>query len=289
MGQVPQYLLTGVVTGAFYALVATAMQVVYGSTRILNFAQGEFVVLGMFTIWQLRSGWGLNPWLSLAVVTVVGFAAGSVFYLVCVRPFDGRPVLQIILATLAAGIALRAYFAIQFGSQAKVVQPFVERPPMRIGPLLVSAQDVLMIAGALFTLAVLFGIFRYTWIGLAMRATAENREGAELTGANPRLVSLLAFAIGSAISALAGGLIAPLIGVSFDAGLSIVLTAFVAATLGGLSSTVGAVVGGFVLGLTVAIIAATLGSDFQSVWLLLLVIALLYLRPHGVLGRRVAE
>jgi branched-chain amino acid transport system permease protein len=204
-------------------------------------------------------------------------------------PFDRRPVLQIILATLAAGISLRAYFAIQFGSEAKVVQPFVDRPPMRIGTLLVSAQDILMIAGALITLAVLFLIFRYTWIGLAMRATAENREGAELTGANPRLVSLLAFAIGSAISALAGGLIAPLIGVSFDAGLSIVLTAFVAATLGGLSSTVGAVVGGFVLGLTVAIIAAAVGSDYQTVWLLLVVIGFLYLRPHGVLGRRVAE
>ena len=289
MGPWPSYLLTGVVTGAFSAMTAAGMQVVYGSSRILNFAQGEFVVLGMFIMWELRTVHGVNPWLALLIVVLIGLLAGVIFYFICIRPFDGRPSLQIALVTLAAGIAIQAYFALQFGADPKVVQPFISSQPFTIGSMHVSPQDLLVIGGALLSLAVLFVIFRFTWMGLAMRATAENREGAEVAGISPRMVSLVSFAIGCAISAFAGALIAPTLGVSFDAGTNITLTAFVAATIGGLSSTVGAVAGGFVLGLSSAIIASIWGADYQDVWLLLAVVVLLYFRPHGVLGRKVAE
>ena len=289
MHEIPQYIVTGLVTGSFYALVATSMQVVYGSSRILNFAQGEFVVFGMFAMWLLAASQGINPWLALAAVVVIGFLGGCVFFFVVVRPLDERPMLQTALATLAGGVILRGAFALIFGSDVHVVQDFIGGGPLHIGTVVVGKQSILVFCGSLVSLLVLFVIFRYTWIGLAMRATAESREGAEVTGANPRVISLIAFGVSGAISALAGGLMAPILGAEFDFGLNFVLIAFIAATLGGLTSTVGAAVGGLVLGMSIAVIAAAVGSEYQSVWLLLVVVPLLYFRPHGALGRLVSE
>lgn len=289
MTEVAQFVVTGVISGSFFALVATAMQVIYGSSRILNFAEGELVVLGMFAMWVMGAGLGWNPLLALALVVPIGLLAGALFYVVVVRPLDGRPILQTALATLAGGVVLRGVYALVFGSQVKVVPEAIRGAPIVVSGVFLNRQGLLILAGSLLSLGLLALLFRFTWIGLAMRATAESREGAEVTGVDPRWISLVAFALAGAVSALAGGLMAPILGARFDFGLDFVLVAFVAATLGGLTSTVGAAVGGFALGLSIALIAAAVGSEFQSLWILVILVPLLFLRPHGVLGRMVRE
>ena len=285
MDLAPIVIATGIVTGSFYALVSVALQITYGSSRVLNFAQGELVVAGMFFLYFIREVTGVHNPLSLLMVIPLGAALGVIFGLVAARPLLGRHFFQLALGTLSAGLALRGLYAMIFGTNILVVPPLISAKPVLIAGAFVSPQGMLMVLGAVLTLGGLYLFFRFSWAGLAMRATAENQEGAEVTGVEPRRILFWGFGLSGAVSALAGALMAPVLGIRFDFGLNFMLFAFVAAVLGGLSSPLAAGVGGFILGMSVSVIAGTVGARLQAVWLLLVLLPILYFRPHGVFGR----
>jgi branched-chain amino acid transport system permease protein len=130
--ELPQVLVTGITVGCFYALIATALQITYGATRILNFAQGEFAVGGMFLLWLFTASLRIDLWLSLLFVVVAGFALGVVFELAAIRPFGSRAPLTAALATFAGGIALRGLYSIVFGPESRGMPRFVEVGPFHI-------------------------------------------------------------------------------------------------------------------------------------------------------------
>lgn len=278
-------LVVGVSVGAFYALISAAFQLVYGSSRVLNFAQGEFVVLGMFGMWMLNVGTGLSPWIALAALVPIGFMFGVAFCYVVAMPLFGRHFFQLALGTLSAAFIIRGVLSYVAGGNIRIIPPFLSGSPFALGSVFVTRQQTIILGAAFMALASLYLFFRYTWVGLAMRATAENQEGVEVVGVQPRRVMLLAFGLSGAVSSLAGAVMSPILGARFDLGLDIMLVAFVAAVLGGLSSTAAATAGGFAFGLSIAAIAATIGSQWQTVWVLAVLLPLLYLRPEGLLGR----
>ncbi len=285
----PQVVLTGVVVGCFYALVATALQVAFGATRILNFAQGEFAVAGMFALWSLSVGLHLNLWLSLVLVVVIGFIVGVAFEFVAVRPLGGGSEVTAAIATFAGGIALRGIYSLPYGSESRGVPPFLAAGPFTLGSVVVSSQSLVVVVGAVLALVLVYAFQRWTWTGRAMVATAENRNGAAVIGIDPRTMSSLAFGLNGSISALAGALMVPVFGARYDFGLNFALVAFIAGVLGGLTSSVGAATGGLILGIIVSLIAAVFGSGFNATWLLVLLALVLYVRPHGLFGRFAAH
>jgi branched-chain amino acid transport system permease protein len=286
---VVQVIVVGVVVGCFYSLIATGLQITYAATRVLNFAQGDFAVAGMLGMWSLSVGLHWNLWLCLPVLIGAGVALGMVFELIVVRPvIDASPLLAAI-ATFAGGIILRSIYLLQYGALAWAVPPFISGSALNVGSIFVSRQSLIVIAGAVIAFVAISLLLQSTWIGRAMRATAENREGVAVSGVNPRVISSLAFGINGGLSVLAGALMAPIFGARFDFGLNFAVTAFVAGALGGLSNTAGAAVGGLILGLAVSLIAAAFGSEFNYTWLLIIMAAVLYLRPNGLLGRLIKE
>jgi len=289
MGIVAQVIVTGVVTGSFYALVAAAMQLVYDSARILNFGQGGLVVSGMFAMWWLNTSRGVDPWLSLLLLIPIGAALGALFYLVVVRPLEDRHHIQVAIATLAGGSIFVGLYAKLFGSSVKVVDPFLSGGSIHVGSVTITPQSIVVVIGSTLIVLALAAFFRFTWTGLAMRANAENREGVRVVGASPSRINLATFVVSGTVSALAGGLIVPILGARFDFGNNLVLVAFVSAVLGGLTSTMGSAFGGLAVGLSSAAIAAIFGSDFQYFWLLAVVLPLILFRPNGVFGRHVQE
>lgn len=289
LNEVPQVLVTGAVVGCFYAIVAMALQVVYGGTRILNFAQGDFVVVGMFAMWFLNVDAHLNVWLSLILVIPIGYVVGTIFDLVVIWPVSGRPMMESGLATLAGSILLQGIFLILFGQEYNLVPQFLDMHLLTVGEVQLTFQNIAVVVGSVMAVVALYVFMRSLRIGMAMRATAESREGACVIGIRPRTISSVTFGLSGAISAWAGALIVPVIGAQFDLGLNFVVYAFVAAVLGGLSSGAGAAAGGFVVGLTTSVIAFVFGSEFSFCWLLVIMVVLLYFRPHGVFGRLVWE
>jgi branched-chain amino acid transport system permease protein len=278
-------LVTGICLGCFYALVATALQVGYASTRIPNFAQGEFAVGGMFMLWSLWQAFHVNLLVSLVLVLLGGFVLGVVFEWVAVRTMFNSPPMIAAMAGFAAGIILRGVYNLIYGPVGNGMPPFLDVEPVRLGSVVIGSQYLLVVVGAVIAFAAVYSFQRYTWIGRAMIATAENREGAAVVGINPRAISVLAFGINGVLSAAAGALMAPILGARYDFGLQFGLYAFIAGTLGGLTSIVGSAIGGLLVGITASLIAAMFGSEYQSVWLLLLFAALLYFRPNGLFGR----
>ena len=279
-----QYLVSGVAVGAFYALVALSMQVTFSASRVLNFAQGELVVTGGFLMYTFTHDWHVNPWLALPLTVVGGALVGAVFELVVIHGLRAYAFAVGTLATVAAGAALRGLYMIWFGVDARAVQPLSRHKPIHFGHVLLTFSNLIMIVATVLALALLFGLSARSWIGRAMRAASSNPEGALVVGIKPSVVRLVAFGLSGAISAFAGGLIVPTVGVAYDAGLTFVLAGFTGALLGGLASPLGAVAGGLALGIVTSVADGEFGSRYEAVWILLVLVLVLYLRPSGLLG-----
>jgi len=284
-----QLLATGLVVGSFYGLVAIAMQIVHGSTRILNFAQGDFVTAGALVMVTLVSIPWLNVWTALPILVIIAFVFGVVFDTCVIRPTRSQPPIISSLATVAGGAILRGLLLLVYGRSTYSVKPFLGEYRVNIGSAFITSQDLLMLVGAAAILLSLVVFFQFTWLGKGMRATAQNPEGALVVGVNPQVVRMIAFGASASVSAVAGALIAPIIGARFDLGFGLVLPAFTAAVLGGLGSAAGAVAGGLSLGVVGAYLDGILGSEVRAIWLLGALLVLLYLRPYGLLGKRSSE
>jgi branched-chain amino acid transport system permease protein len=281
-----QQVLAGLATGGIYACMALAVVMIYQAIDHLNFAQGEMAMFSTFIAWQLLA-WGV-PWWAAFVLTVgLSFVAGVAIERIVFKPIRNAPVLSHVVVFIAL-------FAI-LNSLAGFIWDFTIKPfptPFGTAPLfgsgLVSAHQAGMIAVTLLVLALLYGFFSYTAIGLQMRAAAANPQSARLVGIRVGWMVALGWGMAAAIGAIAGLLIAPVVFLDPNMMLGILLYGFAAAVLGGLDSPGGAVVGGFAVGIMENLVATyvpVVGGELKLPIALVIIVTVLVVRPGGLFGR----
>jgi branched-chain amino acid transport system permease protein len=286
--ELAQYLASGLVVGGVYALIGLGFVIVYGVTRIINFAQGEFVMLGALLMVSFeRAGFGVIGALLLVIAVVAGLAA--VLERVAVHPLRRAPALAVLILTIGASIAIRGLALILWGTDPLPLPSFSSGPPLRLFGATMVRQGLWVIGVAVVVFALLWCFFTRTYAGSAVRACAVNARGARLMGIRVDRMFLLAFALSGALGAVAGAVIAPITYATYDMGLMLGLKGFVAAVFGGLVSLPGAIVGGFLLGLLESFSAGLLSSGYKDAVAFVVLIALLLVQAAGWLPRRIAE
>ena len=284
-----QQLITGVATGGIYACMALAVVMIYQAIHHLNFAQGEMAMFSTFIAWQMLA-WGIPYWLVIPLAVAVSFVGGMAIERIVIRPLGDAPVLShiVVFIGLFAIINSSAGFIWEF-----TIKPFPS--PFGEGSLfngLISNHQVGMIAVTLAVLVLLFVFFRYTRIGLAMRAAAENPVSARLVGIRVGWMVALGWGMAAAIGAVGGILIAPIVFLEPNMMLSILLYGFAGAVLGGLTSPAGAVFGGFMVGI-IENLAGTyipeIGDELKLPIALFLIVTVLVFKPTGLFGRVVVQ
>jgi branched-chain amino acid transport system permease protein len=281
-----QQVLAGLATGGIYACMALAVVMIYQAIDHLNFAQGEMAMFSTFVAWQLLA-WGVPWWVAFLLIIPISFAAGVAIERIVFKPIRNAPVLSHVVVFIAL-------FAI-FNSLAGFIWDFSIKPfptPFGTAPLfgsgLVSAHQAGMIAVTLLVLAFLYGFFRYTAVGLQMRAAAGNPASARLVGIRVGWMVALGWGMAAAIGAIAGLLIAPVVFLDPNMMLGILLYGFAAAVLGGLDSPGGAVVGGFTVGILENLVATyvpVVGPELKLPIALIIIVTVLVVRPGGLFGR----
>ena len=286
--QLAQYLASGLVVGGVYALIGLGFVIVYSVTRIINFAQGEFVALGALLMVTATSR-GLSPRLAFGLTVAAVAGLGALLERVAIHPLRGASPLAVLILTIGASIALRGGALILWGTDPFPLAAFSPGPPVRLMGAVIVRQGlwVLAVAGLVFLL--LWYFFERTYVGSAVRACAVNPRGARLMGIRVDRMFLLAFALSGALGATAGAVIAPITYATYDMGLMLGLKGFVAAVLGGLVSPPGAIVGGFLLGLAESFAAGLVSSGYKDAVAFVILIVVCLAQVGGLLPWRVAE
>jgi branched-chain amino acid transport system permease protein len=281
-----QQVLAGLATGGIYACMALAIVMIYQAIDHLNFAQGEMAMFSTFIAWQLLQ-WGTPYWTAFVVTIVISFVAGIAVERVVFKPIQDAPVLSHVVVFIALFVILN--------SLAGFIWDFTIKPfptPFGTAPLfgssLISAHQAGMIAVILFVLAFLYGFFRFTSVGLAMRAAAGNPQSARLVGIRVGWMLALGWGMAAAIGAIAGMLIAPVVFLDPNMMLGILLYGFAGAVLGGLTSPGGAVIGGLLVGILENLVGTYvphIGGELKLPIALLIIIIVLVVKPGGLFGR----
>lgn len=286
--QLLQYLLSGLTVGAIYALVALGFSIIYNASNVINFAQGEFVMIGgMATVSLIATGLPLPlaAALAIAATTLVGLALERFAF----ERVRGESVVTLIIITIGASILLRGLAGLVWDKNLHALPAFSGDRPIALGGATIVPQSLWVLGVTLAVVAALWWFFNRTLHGKAMLATSHNRLAAQLVGISVRRVLLVSFGLSAALGALAGILIAPITFTAWDVGVMLGLKGFAAAILGGLGSGPGAVLGGLVLGLLEALSAGYVSSAYKDVIAFGIMLAVLVLMPGGLLGRRSAE
>ncbi len=289
MDHLSQYLLSGLTTGAVYALVALGFCLVHSATGIVNFAQGDFLSLGGLVMYSLLFGAGLPPALALPLAVAAVALVGLGMERLLLRPAREHSVTNLIFITIGASILLRGLAKQVWGKDALALPPLTPDEPLRLWGAVLVPQNLWVMGVTLAAILLLLGFFRHTTTGRAMAATAINRKAAALMGIATGRMVMYSFGLAGALGALAGLLITPITSLSYDVGVMIGLKGFAAAVLGGYGSFAGAVAGGLLLGLLESLGAGLVSSAFKDVMAFLILLLVLFVRPAGLLGRGAAE
>lgn len=261
--QLTQYFITGITNGSVYALIALGFVTIFTVTEVINFAQGEFVMLGsMLSISIMKAGLPL-PVAAVLAVLLVALLAG-VFYWTSLRTARQASLISLLVITIGASIVIRGVALIIWGTEPYSMGPFTTGSPISILGAILRLQSVWVLATTAIVLAATGYFFNRTRRGQAMRAVAMNRQAAEIFGIVPSHMAFLAFVIAGAVAAIAGIVITPLSFATYDMGLNMGLKGFAAAVVGGLTNPMVAVLGGFLLGILEAFGAGLLPSGYKD-------------------------
>ena len=279
-----QLLVTGVTIGSIYALIALGYVTIYRTSRVVNMAQGAFVMFGAFFTYSFLSEIGLPYWLSAVLAIVVVVIIAIVMYLLVLRPLIKISLVSIILATMAMSILFENVALLRWGGYGKSVPAFTGDKALFIGKVAVFPQSLWVIGLMVLVLIGLYALTNRTRVGKQMTATANDPGAASLSGVSTGRMILLAFGISAAIGALGGIAITPLNSTNYLSGGIYALSGFVAAILGGWGSSSGAVVGGLALGIIQSVATGFLPTGYQDAVAYAILILVLYFRPSGLLG-----
>ena len=286
-----QYLLNGLPIGAIYALVALSYSLIYTASGVLNWSQGDMVMLGAYVSFGMFQLFHVGFTVAFLGSMLVLAGIGVVIQFCILRPLRKRqaPPINVVIATLGVAIVSRNVALAIWGPEAQVFPSPVSAAPITLGALSFTLQDVLIVSVAIGLMSVLHYFLRRTRKGKALRAVAQDRYAATLMGIDPGKSDALAFAASAAMGAAAGILIAPVFFVTFNMGSGIGLKGFVAAVIGGLGNIPAAIAGGFFLGILEALAGGQISSGYRDAITFALLIVVLWLRPSGLFLRKTRQ
>src|SRR5215210_6728354 len=280
MSEFLQFLFSGLTVGAVYAMVALGFTLIYNASDVVNFAQGEFVMIGgMATVFAVAAGVPLPLAALLAIAAAI--AVGLLLNALAIEPARGASAVTLIIITIGASIFLRGLAQVLFDKQAHGLPAFSGDAPIRVMGAAVLPQSLWVLGGAVAIFAALYLFLGRTLLGKAVLATAANRLAARLVGIDTRKIMALAFGASAAIGAIAGILITPITLTSYDAGTLLALKGFAAAMLGGMGSPFGAVLGGVLLGLFESFSAGYISSTYKDAVAFVTTLLVLFAMPSG--------
>jgi branched-chain amino acid transport system permease protein len=280
--------VAGILTGLVYGLLALGLSVIFGVVRVVNFAHGEMMSIAMYIAVVLFSAFHLDPLVMLVPIAAVMFAFGYALQAGLINPFITRPEHSQFLLVVALAIIIVNTLLIIFGPDAQTIQTSYAYDSFQIGPVIVDASKTYAAAAAIVFAAALFAFFRFTLIGKAIRACADNYTGALVVGLNVRRLYALTFAIGTACVGAAGTMMTLITDTTPMIGPTYTLLSFVIVIIGGLGSMPGALVGGALIGLTEALAGLTFTPSAKSMFSFGILVLVLLFRPQGILGKRTA-
>lgn len=280
-----QALVTGVLMAGIYALVAIGLTLIFGVVRIVNFAQGEFVMLGMYATYWLWKLWGIDPYLSLLVTMPLLFCVGVLVQRVLLQPILRAHDLAQIFMTVGLSVVLMNAALFFFTADFRSVKVAYTDWVLRLGGVTVPVPRLFAFAGALLLAGLLTLLLFKTDVGKALRAVAQDREVSTLLGVNPERMYLLAVGLGAALAGAAGGLIVPFFYVFPTVGVTFVLIAFVVVILGTLGSIKGALLASLIVGVAESLGILFAGADLGLVVVFAILVATLVVKPSGLAGQ----
>ncbi len=278
----------GVLTGLVYGLLALGLSVIFGVVRVVNFAHGEMMTIAMFIAVVLFSAFHLDPLILLVPIAAVMFVFGYVLQIGLINPFIRRAEHTQFLLLVALGLIIANSLLIVFGPDARSVQTSYALDSLQIGPLIVDTSKVYAGLAAIAFTAALFVFFRFTLIGKAIRACADNFTGAQVVGLDVKRLYALTFGLGAACVGAAGTMLTLLVDATPMLGPSYTLLAFVIVITGGLGSMPGALLGGVLVGVTEALAGLLFTPSAKSMFAFAILVLVLLFRPQGLLGKRLA-
>jgi len=286
--QLLQFLITGVTVGSTYALVGLGFAIIYNASDVVNFAQGEFVMIAAMTaISLLTAGVPYIPALLGAVGVTV--CIGMMLEKFAIEPARGASVVTMIIITIGASIFLRGAALLIWGKDFHALPPFTGEEPLRVGAATVLPQNLWVMGITAVLVLLVRYFFTRTEIGKAVLACSCNKTAARLVGINVPLMLLMAFGLSALLGGTAGLLIAPITFMSYDAGIMLALKGFSAAILGGMGNSMGAVAGGLLLGILESLGAGLISSGYKDAIAFVIILAVLFVKPSGLFGRESAE
>jgi branched-chain amino acid transport system permease protein len=284
-----QLVVSTVLLGGIYALIAVGLTLIFGIMRVVNFAHGEFLMLGMYLAFWAFTLWGLDPYFVLFVAIPVFFLIGLLTYVLVMRGVIHASHNVQIFTTVGLSTALQNVALVLWTGDFRFVRPWHSSAVIRLGGTAFNLSQVVAFAFALGLTVALFAFMKWTHTGRVMRATSQDRDAATLMGIDTDRVYRLTFAIGIAAVGAAGVLISPLYQVYPTAGLQFVLLAYVVVVLGGLGDMVGALIGSLIVAFVEVAGSYVFGTAWKEVFYFVLFIAVLVFRPAGLFGQRGAE
>lgn len=280
-----QSMLSGILVGGIYALMGIGLTMIFGVMRVTNFAHGELLMLGMYATWLVFTFLHLDPFLSIVLVAPALFLWGALLQKVFInRVLNALPQNQILL-TIGLGLIMSNSVMLMFTSDYRILTTTYSSSSYQLGGLSISQPLLYAFIITVVITAALYWFLLKTDTGQAIRATAQDRDAAQLMGINVRRMSVLAFGIGSALAGTAGALISPTYYIFPQVGSTFTLKAFVIVVLGGMGSVVGATLGGIIVGLTESLAAVYVASGLKELVVFVLFLALLLFKPAGLLGK----
>jgi len=279
--------VSGVLTGLVYGLMALGLSVIFGVVRVVNFAHGEMMSIAMYLAVVLFAALHLDPLIMLVPIAAVMFVFGYMLQAGLINPFITRPEHSQFLLLVALAIIIVNTLLIVFGPDARTIQTSYAYDSFQLGPLIIDATKLYAGAAAIVFAAVLFVFFRFTLIGKAIRACADNYTGALVVGLNVKHLYALTFALGAACVGAAGVVMTLIVDVTPIIGPTYTLLAFVIVITGGLGSMPGALIGGVLIGLTEALAGLLFTPSAKSMFAFAILVVVLLFRPQGILGKRV--
>jgi branched-chain amino acid transport system permease protein len=276
--------LAGLATGGIYASLALALVMIYQATHLVNFAQGEMAMFTTYIAWSLVNA-GMPYWPAFFLTVLFGFVMGVIVERIVIRPVENAPVLAVVVVFIALLVILNSVAGWIYTYTIKSFpSPFPKQP--LFGIRYMSAHEIGAIGVTLVVLAALYAFFRFTPLGLAMRAAAQNAQSSRLVGIRVGWMLALGWGLAAAVGAVAGMMVAPIVYLDPNMMGGILLYAFAAALLGGIDSPLGAVIGGFVVGVLENVLGAfVIGNELKLTVALVLIIGVLLVRPSGFLGK----
>jgi branched-chain amino acid transport system permease protein len=276
----------GVLTGLVYGLMALGLSVIFGVVRVVNFAHGEFAVVAMYAAFLLFRSLGLDPLITMLPIAAAFFVLGFALQATLINAFVGRPEHDQFILLVGIGIVILNGLLMLFGPDAQPANLPYAFDSYAVGPLFIDKVRIYSAVAALAIAAGLFAFFRYSATGTAIRACADNLVGAAVVGLNVKRLYAITFGIGLACVGAAGALLVTLADAAPNLGPAYTLLAFIIVIVGGLGSMTGALVGGLLIGVSEALAGFVIEPSMKSMFSFALLIAVLVLRPHGLMGRR---